>query len=83
MDVRVLCGLHLLRILMIIASFMLVRHPQVMGKLRQEISDLDTGGDAIHRNHLRGLQYLQNVLKESMKATSSTRPCDVILTVAT
>ena len=45
-------------------SFLLVRHPNVMKKLREEI--LSTyGADAeLSRDSLRRLPYLQNVLKE-------------------
>jgi cytochrome P450 len=44
-------------------SFLLVRHPEVLNKLRAEIAN---HGDAeLTRNDLRNMTYLQNVLKES------------------
>ena len=49
-------------------SFLLVRHPEAMKKLRQEIASLDTQGEPINRTHLKSLSYLQNVLKESKAA---------------
>jgi hypothetical protein len=44
-------------------SFLMVRHPNVMEKLRAEISKFD--GVKLTRNELRNMSYLQNVLKES------------------
>ncbi|KAK0648079.1 cytochrome P450 alkane hydroxylase [Cercophora newfieldiana] len=46
--------------------FLLVRHPEVMEKVRVEISGL---GDAksLTRDDLRGLNYVQNVLKEVLR----------------
>lgn len=51
------------------SSYMLVRHPKAMEKVRAEISAL---GDAksLTRDDLRNLKYLQNVLKEG-EATGS------------
>lgn len=47
-------------------SFMLVRHPNVLGKLRTEISSVSQGrGSELNRTDLRNMKYLQNVLKES------------------
>jgi hypothetical protein len=44
-------------------SFLLVRHPEVMDKLRSEIAQYDKAD--FDRNDLRNMSYLQNVLKES------------------
>lgn len=44
--------------------FLLIRHPQVLEKLRGEISKLDSN-TGLTRNSLRDMKYLQNVLKES------------------
>lgn len=46
-------------------SFLLVRHPRVMEKLRSEISNLPAQEGEITRADLRNLSYLQNILKES------------------
>lgn len=48
---------------MSIHSFLLVRHPEAMEKLRTEVSQLEDG--PLNRTSLRNLHYLQNVLKES------------------
>lgn len=49
------------------SSFLLVRHPKVLDKLREEIkSSLGEKSD-FNRDDLRRLPYLQNVLKESKK----------------
>ncbi|PVH90348.1 cytochrome P450 alkane hydroxylase-like protein, partial [Periconia macrospinosa] len=45
--------------------FLLVRHPRVMEKLRAEIVTLNVDTE-LHRDNLRKLTYLQNVLKERM-----------------
>ena len=42
-----------------------------MKKLRQEIAEFNPQGEPINRTHLKSLDYLQNVLKES-KACSLT-----------
>jgi hypothetical protein len=44
-------------------SFLLVRHPEAMQKLRAEIAKYDK--EDFDRNDLRNMSYLQNVLKES------------------
>lgn len=44
-------------------SFLLVRHPQVMNKLRAEIANHSSA--ELSRNDLRNMPYLQNILKES------------------
>jgi cytochrome P450 len=44
-------------------SFLLVRHPRVMEKLRVEIAFTCIVG--MHRDDLKKLSYLQNILKES------------------
>ncbi|KAI0015256.1 cytochrome P450 alkane hydroxylase [Xylariomycetidae sp. FL0641] len=47
--------------------FLLARHPNVMEKLRSEISALHVAEDELTRTDLRGLHYLQNVLKETLR----------------
>ncbi|KAL9588132.1 MAG: hypothetical protein Q9203_003058 [Teloschistes exilis] len=47
--------------------FLLVRHPEVLAKLREEISAALKGSMDITRSELRHMNYLQNVLKESKK----------------
>ncbi|KAB5540562.1 cytochrome P450 [Coniochaeta sp. 2T2.1] len=47
--------------------FLLVRHPQVMEKLRSQVSEWEGVHDQISRSDLRGLRYLQNVLKETLR----------------
>ncbi|KAA6409046.1 MAG: cytochrome P450 alkane hydroxylase [Lasallia pustulata] len=48
--------------------FMLVRHPNVLGKLRTEISSVSQGrGSELNRTDLRNMKYLQNVLKEILR----------------
>ena len=44
--------------------FLLTRHPQVLQKLRVEISELN-GNTDLTRTGLRNMKYLQNVIKES------------------
>lgn len=46
-------------------SFQLVRYPDVMSKLRAEITVQCTENSALNRTDLRNLKYLQNVIKES------------------
>lgn len=46
-------------------SFLLVRHPQVLEKLNAEVNAVIAKGVVITRNELRGMNFLQNVLKES------------------
>ncbi|KAE9984990.1 hypothetical protein EG328_007980 [Venturia inaequalis] len=45
--------------------FLLVRHPEVMSKLRAEISSHDTS--ILSRSTLRNMPYLQNVLNETLR----------------
>ncbi|KAL8999951.1 MAG: hypothetical protein Q9169_001357 [Polycauliona sp. 2 TL-2023] len=47
--------------------FLLVRHPKVLGKLREEISSTMDGSSKITRSVLRSMTYLQNVLKETLR----------------
>ncbi|KAL8669552.1 MAG: hypothetical protein Q9168_005860 [Polycauliona sp. 1 TL-2023] len=47
--------------------FLLVRHPKVLAKLREEISSTAKGGSKITRSVLRSMTYLQNVLKETLR----------------
>jgi cytochrome P450 len=47
-------------------SFLLVRHPQVMERLRVEVASMDGSGPDLSRDDLKGMPYLQNILKESM-----------------
>lgn len=46
--------------------FLLVRHPEVMAKLRAEIAEISPT-EHINRTTLRNLKYLQNVMKEVMR----------------
>ncbi|KAI0502714.1 cytochrome P450 alkane hydroxylase [Xylaria bambusicola] len=47
--------------------FLLVRHPNVMEKLRAEINNLAASDEDISRSDLRNLNYLQNILKETLR----------------
>ncbi|KAI4197038.1 MAG: hypothetical protein LQ350_006168 [Teloschistes chrysophthalmus] len=47
--------------------FLLVRHPKVLAKLREEISAALKGSTDITRSELRHMNYLQNVLKETLR----------------
>ncbi|KAL8781831.1 MAG: hypothetical protein Q9213_005833 [Squamulea squamosa] len=47
--------------------FLLVRHPNVLAKLREEISSTLQGSTEITRSDLRHMNYLQNVLKETLR----------------
>jgi cytochrome P450 len=47
--------------------FLLVRHPKVLQKLRDEISTTLQGRTEIARSELRRMDYLQNVLKETLR----------------
>lgn len=47
--------------------FLLIRHPNVMAKLRAEISHLSSTSDEIQRKDLRDMQYLQNVIRETLR----------------
>jgi cytochrome P450 len=57
-------------------SFLLVRHPTVMEKLRTEITSTCDANTDLTRDDLRRLPYLQNVIKESM---SHPKPFPFIL----
>ena len=46
-------------------SFLLVRHPKTIEKLRAEIESTFKGSTEITRSDLKKMDYLQNVLKES------------------
>lgn len=52
-------------------SFLLVRHPKVLTKLRLEIAA--QGSAELTRTDLRNMKYLQNILKESESASSISR----------
>jgi hypothetical protein len=52
-------------VLTLVPSFLLVRYPRVLDKLRVEIKDACEGKEELNRNDLREMKYLQNVLKES------------------
>lgn len=47
--------------------FLLIRHPKVLQKLRDEISTTLQGRTDITRSDLKGMDYLQNVLKETLR----------------
>jgi len=53
------------------SSFLLVRHPHVMEKLRTEVSSECSSNPNLSRSDLKRLPYLQNVLKESKLSQSS------------
>jgi hypothetical protein len=48
-------------------SFLLVRHPRVLAKLRSEIEAMSAGRNhrRLNRTDLQDLGYLQNILTES------------------
>jgi hypothetical protein len=46
-------------------SYLLVRHPAVLRKLRTEIMETLNGKETLNRNDLRQVKYLTDVLKES------------------
>lgn len=52
----------------ICGTFLLVRHPQLMSKLRAELSSHDTSN--LSRSTLRNMPYLQNILNESKIRTT-------------
>jgi cytochrome P450 len=54
----------------IAVSFLLVRHPKVLEKLRKEISKVPQE-EKLTRTHLRNMPFLQNVLKESKSSKCS------------
>ncbi|KAL9071905.1 MAG: hypothetical protein Q9157_005289 [Trypethelium eluteriae] len=47
--------------------FLLTRHPNVLAKLRAEINAQSGGKAHLTRGDLRGMNYLQNVLKETLR----------------
>jgi hypothetical protein len=49
---------------------LLVRHPKVLDKLRQEISLVTNNNTELHRADLQKMTYLTNVLKESKYSKS-------------
>ena len=52
-------------------SFLLVRYPEVLNKLREEVYSTLNGSTDISRSDLRRMVYLQNVLKESKQILPS------------
>lgn len=46
-------------------GFTLVRHPDVLNKLKKEIGKTFAESDSIDRNKLKNMNYLTNILKES------------------
>lgn len=48
-------------------SFLLVRHPKVLQILRHEIHQATSNGETITRTKLRNMNYLQNILKETLR----------------
>lgn len=51
-------------VLIMLCSFTLVRHPEALTKLRIEIDQACNNKLELNRNDLRGMTYLQNVMKE-------------------
>lgn len=49
-----------------VSSYLLVRHPRVLSKLRTEIASVLSSTGSITRTDLKKMAYLTNVLKESM-----------------
>lgn len=49
-----------------IVSRLLVRHPRVMDRLREEITSVLAGKAELNREDLKKMTYLSNILKESM-----------------
>ncbi|KIW13045.1 hypothetical protein PV08_08232 [Exophiala spinifera] len=49
------------------AFFLLVRHPNVLNRLRSEIASTFNGRGEVTRSDLRRMNYLQNVLKETLR----------------
>ena len=47
--------------------FLLVRHPTVLEKLRQEVDSSCPSSNTLNRTDLRKMGYLQNVLKETLR----------------
>ena len=55
-------------------SFLLVRHPHVLSKLRAEVASACNSDAELSRTDLRNMKYLQNVLKESRSRASHPPP---------
>ena len=49
----------------VVGSFLLVRHPPVLARLRGEISTVVGDEGELHRAHIQKLHYLKCVLNES------------------
>ncbi|KAF2647562.1 cytochrome P450 [Lophiostoma macrostomum CBS 122681] len=62
--------------------FLLVRHPQVLAKLREEITTVCGDSGELTRDVLKRLPYLQNVLKETLRLYPSV-PVNTRTTVRT
>lgn len=48
-------------------SYLLVRHPVVLDKLRQEIQDVLQDADQISRSHIQQMTYLRCILNETLR----------------
>ena len=48
-------------------SFLLVRHPPVLARLREEINVIVKENSSLTRAHIRKLHYLKCVLSESVQ----------------
>jgi hypothetical protein len=46
-------------------SFLLVRHPQALERLRSEINSVVSDGEDLSRSHIQRMPYLKCVLNES------------------
>ncbi len=51
--------------LRLVFSRLLVRHPHVMDRLRNEITSVLAGKSELNREDLKKMTYLSNILKES------------------
>lgn len=56
------------------SSFLLVRHPHVLKRLQQEISDVLGDDVAPNRSHVQKLQWLKCILNESECIPESVTP---------
>lgn len=56
---------HLTESPLITNSFLLVRHPNVLERLRSEITSTVSEGEKLTRLHIQQMPYLKNVLNES------------------
>lgn len=52
--------------LTILCSFLLVRHPHVLGRLKEEIASVVGSDVNITRTHIQKMGYLKCILNESM-----------------